>query len=211
MVEEHPQPPQARAAPAVAQHLGALTRIGGVDAHVEGAESLGDDPLEVGLGEAGQRREVAVQERQAVVVVLEVEAAAHPRRQLVDETELAMVVAGLDPVEQRAVDLDAQRRTGGLVDLDVVTQPATVDFEQQRRLVDQQLILDDVAGNLLVDGEDAVTGRDPGPLCWRIGDDGDHHGGGHGAKATDGPSDDGPRRAGNRRCAGPTAPHDAGR
>ena len=137
VVEEHPQPPQARAAPTVAQHLGALARIGGVDAHVERTESLGYDPLEVGLSEARQRREVAVEERQAVVVVLEVEAAAHPRRQLVDEAELAVVIAGLDPVEQRAVDLDAQRRTVGLVDLDLMTQSTTVDLEQQRRLVNQ--------------------------------------------------------------------------
>ena len=50
--------------------------IGGVDAHVERAQPLGDDPLEVGLGEAGERGEVPVEERQAVVVVLEVEARA---------------------------------------------------------------------------------------------------------------------------------------
>ena len=50
--------------------------IGGVDAHVQRAEPLGDDPLEVGLGEAGERREVPVEERQPVVVVLQVQAAA---------------------------------------------------------------------------------------------------------------------------------------
>ena len=75
--------------------------VGGVDAHVERRQPLGDHPLEVGLGEAGQRGEVPVEERQPVVVVLQVQAAAQARRQLVDEAELAVVVAGADLVEQR--------------------------------------------------------------------------------------------------------------
>jgi hypothetical protein len=44
--------------------------------------------------------EVPVQEREAVVVVLHVQAAAQTGRELVDEAELAAVVAGLHPVEQ---------------------------------------------------------------------------------------------------------------
>ena len=68
-----------------------------------------DDPLEVGLGEAGQGGEVAVQERQPVVVVPHVQAAAHALGQLVDEAELAVVVAGPHPVEQGGVDLEAER------------------------------------------------------------------------------------------------------
>ena len=46
-----------------------------------------------------KRGEVPVQERQAVVVVLQVQAAAHALGQLVDEAELAVVVARADPVE----------------------------------------------------------------------------------------------------------------
>ena len=61
-----------------------------------------DDPLEVGLGESGQRGEVPVEERQPVVVVLQIEALPQAGRQLVDEAELAVVVAGADLVEDRA-------------------------------------------------------------------------------------------------------------
>ncbi len=78
-------------------------------------QPLGDDPLEVGLGEAGEGGEVPVEERQPVVVVLEVEALPQPGRQLVDEAELAVVVAGAHLVEQRRLHLDAERLAGPLV------------------------------------------------------------------------------------------------
>ena len=91
-------------------HLG----VGGVDADVQRRQALGDHPLEVGLGEAGQRREVPVQEAQPVVVVLQVQAAAQALRQLVDEAELAVVVARAHPVEHRAGHLGAERLAGAL-------------------------------------------------------------------------------------------------
>ena len=95
-----------------------------MDRHVQRRESLGDHSLEIGLGEAGQRREVAVEEAQPVVVVLEVETAAHPLGQLVDEAELAVVVARADAVEQGAGDLGPEWHTRRLVhgelDLDAV-------------------------------------------------------------------------------------------
>ncbi len=108
-VEQGPQPAQAGGAPPVAQHPGPDLGVGGVDAHVDGAEALGDHPLEVELGEAGEGGVVAVEERQPVVVVLHVQAGAQALGQLVDEAELAVVVARADLVEQRRRHLRAQR------------------------------------------------------------------------------------------------------
>ena len=70
-----------------------------------GREALSQDPLEVGLRETGKGGEVAVQERQPVVVIAHVQALAHAFGQLVDETELAVVVARPHPVEKGGVDL----------------------------------------------------------------------------------------------------------
>ena len=75
-VEQRREPAQAGGAAPVAQQPGPQLGIGGVDAHVQRAELLGDDALEVGLGEAGERGEVAVEERQPVVVVLQRQALA---------------------------------------------------------------------------------------------------------------------------------------
>jgi hypothetical protein len=77
VVEQGPQPAQAGGAPPVAQHLGPHLGVGGVDADVQRRQALGDHPLEVGLGEAGEGGEVPVEERQPVVVVLQVEARSH--------------------------------------------------------------------------------------------------------------------------------------
>ena len=94
-------------------------------------QALGDDPLEVRLGEPCQGREVAVQEAEPVVVVLEVEAAAHPLRQLVDEAELTVVVAGPDAVEHGTGDLGAEGLAGGFgdgcLDLETVAREQQID------------------------------------------------------------------------------------
>ncbi len=98
--------------------------VGGVDADVQRRQPLGDHPLEVGLGEPGERREVPVQERQPVVVVLQVQAAAHALGQLVDEAELAVVVAGANPVEHGARHVDAERLARPLLDREREVEPA---------------------------------------------------------------------------------------
>ena len=115
-IEQRAEPPQARGAAAVAEEARPQVGVGRVDAHVQRAEPLGHHPLEVGLGEARERREVPVEERQPVVVVLHVQAPAHALRQLVDEAERAVVVARPDLVEHGAGQLEAERRAGRLLD-----------------------------------------------------------------------------------------------
>ena len=134
--------------------------IGGVDAHVERAQPLGHDSFEVGLGEAGECRVVAVQERQPVVVVLHVQAAPEAGRQLVDEAELAVVVARAHLVEESGVHLDAERRAGPLLDREGDIEPAAHDLELDLGFVGQELPLDHVAGHVAVDRVDAVADLD---------------------------------------------------
>ena len=133
VVEEGAQPAQARRSPAVAQHRRPQVGIGRVDRDVEGRQALGHDSFEVGLGEPGQRREVAVEEAQPVVVVLEVEALAHALGQLVDEAELAVVVAGADAVEHGAGDLGAEGNAGRLGDGDLDLDAVPREHAGRRR------------------------------------------------------------------------------
>ena len=109
-VEQDPQPAQAGRPRGVAQHV-RPARSGSV-AWMEtksGPSRSVEHPLEVELGEAGERREVPVEEGEPVVVVLQVQAAAHALGQLVDEAERAVVVAGADPVEDGRGHLDPER------------------------------------------------------------------------------------------------------
>ena len=107
-VEQGTEPPQAGGPPPVAQQSGPHLGIGGVDGDEQRAEPLGQHPLQVHLGEPGQGGEVAVEERQPVVVVLQRQAAPHPLGQLVDEAELAVVVARPHPVEHGRGHLDPE-------------------------------------------------------------------------------------------------------
>ena len=180
-VEQRGEPAEAGRAAAVAQETGAEIGVGRVDADVERAETLGDDALEVGFGEAGQRGEVAVQERQPVVVVLEVEGAPHPFRQLVDEAERAVVVTRPHPVEHRARELDAERLPRSLLHREVPLEPAATQLELDERLVGLELVPDDVAHRLAVEAEDLVAGREPSGGRRRTGHDRHHTGGRHAA------------------------------
>ena len=131
--------------------------IGGVDADVQRRQPLGHHPLEVGLGEAGEGRVVPVEERQPVVVVLHVERSAQALRQLIDEAELAVVVAGADLVEQRRIDLDAERLARLLVHVERQRLVLTADPHRHLGLVDQQVVADDVAGLLTVELDQLVA------------------------------------------------------
>ncbi len=156
-------------------HLG----IGRVDAHVERAEPLGDDPLEVRLGEAGQRGEVPVEEREAVVVVLQVQAAPHALGQLVDEAERAVVVAGADPVEDRALELEPERRAGGLLDPHLALEPAPAQLDLDDGLVGLHLVADDVPQLLAVQAQHLVARQHARAMRRALGRDSKNACGGH--------------------------------
>ena len=168
VVEQAAQPPQAHGAAAVAEHAGAHDRVGSVYRDIERREPLLEHPLEVGLGETGQCREVAVEEREPVVVVLQVQAAAQPLWELVDEAELAVVVAGADAVEYGSGDLEPERLARLLLDRDLELHPSADDLEVHDRLVRQQLVLDDVPGHLAVDRAKLVTRPDSATLSRRM-------------------------------------------
>ncbi len=173
VIQQRPEPAQAHPATRVLQHPRPNLGVGGVDADVQRRQALGDDALQVGLGEARQGGEVPVEEAQAVVVVLEVQAAAQARRQLVDEAELAVVVAGAHPVEHRAGHLGAERLAGALADEDVQLHPAAPHGQLDLGLVDGEAPLDDVARHRPVDGDDLVAGEHAGARRGRAVGDGD--------------------------------------
>src|SRR5690606_15225056 len=97
----------------VQQHLANIPRRG-VHGHVERREPVLKDASEVPLLEIRQRREVAVREREAVVVVANVQVAAKSLRQPLDEAEFALVRA---PAHARRLELQAERLTELSLDL----------------------------------------------------------------------------------------------
>ena len=143
-----------------------------MDRHVQRRQPLGDHPFEVGLGESGEGGEVPEQEAEPVVVVLEVQAAAHAWRQLVDEAELAVVVAGADPVEHGGVDVDAERLTSPLGDVELELQPAAAQLQPRVGLIGQHAVLDDVAYDLPAQRDQLIARLDAGAGGGRARGDG---------------------------------------
>ena len=87
---------RSRLHPRLAEQTVPQVGVGRVHRDVQRRQPLLLDAGELRLREVGQRDVVPVQERQPEVVVLDVEALAHPARQLVDEAEHALVGAGGD-------------------------------------------------------------------------------------------------------------------
>jgi len=85
------------------QHARAHVDVGGVHRDVQRRQALADDALEAAAAEAGQRDVVAVEEAEAVVLVLHVDRLAHPLGILVDEAEDAVAGARLELHRREAV------------------------------------------------------------------------------------------------------------
>ena len=94
----------------IAQARSANAQIGGVHRDIQRREELIGDALPIVIGEIGQRDEVAVQKRVAVVVVFDVQRPPHAIGHLQHEAERAQVVAAPDvDVERGMLKLDAER------------------------------------------------------------------------------------------------------
>ena len=74
-----------------------------------------------------------------------------------------MVVAGAHPVEQGRVDLEAERLPALPGHRQRLIEAAPAHLELQLGLVGEQLVLDDVTGELAVHGDDLVAGLEAGP------------------------------------------------
>ena len=77
----------------------------------------------------------------------------------------ALVVAGLYAIEHRRGDLEAERFAIVLADGRAQLQAAAAQLEIQLGLVDEELVLDDVARRPAVDRDDLVAGGEAGPSC----------------------------------------------
>ena len=119
-----------------------------VQRDVQGLQVVFDDALDVRIGQVGERDEVALQKRQAVVVVTYVERAAHVLGKHGQKAERAGVSAGEDAVEQDVVELEppilaqVALEVGDLagverdLDLEAVGPPAPFDDVAQRHALD---------------------------------------------------------------------------
>ena len=119
-----------------------------------------DDPLHIGVAEVGKGDVIAHQERQAGVVILEIQALAHTLGQLIDEAKDALVGAALLPIHQVGLKIQAQVFALGLFNDQL--HLLTVPFQHQFYLavVAVKFIIQHVADDVTVDAHQAIAGLD---------------------------------------------------
>ena len=160
------------------QQAAAQLGVGGVHRDVQRRKALFLDAAPVGRREIGEGEVRAVEKTQAVVVVLEVEAAAAPRRLLVDEAEGAAVVALAQAVEQGVAEPQPQALVQILLQLHHVEAAVGIlHLEHQFLLPLQHLHIDQVPGTHAVDAAQPVTGLKAELLGDRAGLHRGDHGG----------------------------------
>ena len=147
----------------VAAHRG----IGGVDRHVERREPELDDPLDVLRLEIGERGEVAVAEREPVVVVPDVQHVAQPVGQAVDEAEVATVGAATDAGR---LERDAQWLTQRALDLVLdLLAVRLADLEEKLLFGREELPVEEVLELPAVHRQQLRPLGEPELLCDRFG------------------------------------------
>ena len=89
-----------------------------MNADVDGADVHLDNTADLMLGQVGERDIIAEQKGQTAVVILEIQALAHPLGKLIDKAENALIAAGSLLIHQIGVKFQTQLLILGLTHLD---------------------------------------------------------------------------------------------
>ena len=149
-------------------------RVGGVHRDIEGREAEVDDALDLAVREVGQRDVVAVEERQPVVVVLDVEALAEALRQLVDEAEHALVGACRDLRRLRRLALETEVPAPLPLEHDRARASRPVDVDRELLLPGLDVEVDQVPETLPVHPQEPIARLEPGARGQPLGLDRQH-------------------------------------
>ena len=176
---ESVQVPQAGAAVGIAQHFGTQVGVGGVYRHVQRRDAHPDDAVGVLVAEIGHSDIVAQQKGQPGVVILEIQAPAHPPGQLVDKAEHAPVGAALLGVHQIGLELQAQVLALLLAQLHRAPGAAgALQLQGQAGVIGVKFIVHHIVDGVAADGQKRLPHLQTGLIRRRMGvypgDDGRH-------------------------------------
>ena len=138
----------------VMQHLLAQFAVRRVNRDIQRTGFALDHAIHFACGQVGQRDEVARHQRKTPVIVPNIQAGAHARRHLLNETEHAVIGAGLRAAHQRGFKRQTERFFRELMDMDDMLRTAFVLQQHfQRRTRSEILIIDQIEHRRAVDGD----------------------------------------------------------
>ena len=109
-----------------------------------------------------------MQERQTIVVILDVERASEAFGQSFEETEKALVVADSRSVEGVVVELDAERFVDRLFELDEAKLSIVDDFKLYEIVGGLKAVVDGVTDRLAIDGQNLIAWLETSFLGERV-------------------------------------------
>ena len=139
-----------------------------------------NDAVDVLVAEVGHGDEIAVEEGQAAVVVLEVEGLPHSLGELVDEAEDALVLAGVLLVHQRGLEVQTDVVVLPLADGDLKGNAVAGQLQPDLGGGEEEAVVQHVGDLAAIDGYEGVPRDNAVTLGAAVGDDGgdlDHVGG----------------------------------
>ena len=166
--------------PLVVHHLHPQLGVGGMHRDVDRRDMHLNDAVDVLVAEVGHGDEVAVEEGQAAVVVLEVEGLPHPLGELVDEAEDALVLAGVLLVHQRGLEVQTDIVVLPLADGDLKGLAVAGQLQPDLGSREEEAVVQHVGNLAAIDGYEDVPRDDAVALGAAVGGDGgdlDHVGG----------------------------------
>ena len=140
------------------EHGSAQIGIHRMDGNEERRQVIAFDPLEILFAHIRQRDEVAIEERHAIIVILDRQALSHTGRHLIDEAEVTAVAARAYAIENGGSELCAKFFIIVLVEGKQFLLTVCM-FDEKLDLLfgESKAQIDDVAQFLPIDGKNLVS------------------------------------------------------
>ena len=125
--------------------------------HVNRRDVHFNNAIHIPLLQISQRDVVSVQERQTGIVIFEVQTLAHALRKLVDETEYALIFAGVLFVHQGRLEFQPDIGIRALSDRYLKQLRIAVDLQHNRFFSQEKTVIQHIADLTSVDGDQIIS------------------------------------------------------
>jgi hypothetical protein len=145
----------------VPEDLAAQPQIGIVHGYVQRAEPLLPYPLPILLTPIGKGYEVPPEKGVTVIVILDIKALPHPRRQLIDEAKGTTVPTKAQAIEDHLLEIEAQLLPIRSTEPTSSNLAPSPDHKLQLFLGRIEPEIDDIPQLVAIDGEEFIARQQP--------------------------------------------------
>jgi hypothetical protein len=150
----------------IPEDLAAQPQIGSMHGYVERAEPLFPYSFPILLAPIGKGYKVPPEKGVTVIVILDIEAAPHPRGQLIHEAKGATVLATAQAIEDHLLEIEAQILPIPSSEPTSENLASPPDYKLQLLLGRVEAVIDDIPQPVAIDREEFIAWQEPRLLRW---------------------------------------------